>query len=263
MTKRGALWTQAELVADLGTRMDDASDVRWTAAQKQLGILSAIRRARGLWWEERLDDTQTYSQDTFRYDLPPVCEAVNEVYFEALSDEKPRYFVAPQLWHLEERTLVFDTRVSHYDGQTIYILYRVYPTNVLDVTAADGVAASTAFSSATSTFVTSKVRPGDEVEIVGDSGGPYYVASITSETALVLHKAPTAGTELTFYVARYTDLPYEYLMYAAMSEMYEMASRNRPGVEVADNIRWASYYRQLSELKLRAQARHHAPQRRY
>lgn len=263
MPKRGVLWSLSQITTDLGVRLDDAAHTRWSATQKNMAVKSSVLQARGRWWEERLDDTQTYDAEDYRYNLPPACEEVSTVYFAALSDGDPRYFVPPSRWHLEGTELVFDKSIRAYDGQTLYIYYTVYYANLLSVTAADGVAASTAFSSATSTFVTSGVQEGDEVEISGDSGGPYYVSSVTSNTALVLHKAPTAGTSLTFYVAYYTDLPYEYLIYAAMAELYEMASRNRPGVEVEENVQWATYYRQLAGRTLVQQARHPKQQRRY
>lgn len=261
--KRGVLWTLAQLNAHLDTRIDDTSDIRWTSAEKDLAIQVAIRSARGRWWEQRIDDTHTYDQDDFRYDLPPACEGVEAVYFAARSSDEPRYFVVPNRWHIEGDELVFDKPFPDYDSQDMYIHYFVYPSSLLSVTATDGAISSTTLTSSTSTFVTKLVREGDEVEIVGDTGGPYYVSSVTSETVLVLHKAPTAGTSKTFYVARYTDLPVDYIIYAAMAECYEMASRNRPGVEVEENIRWSTYCHQLAEQHLRATTRHMQPMRRY
>ncbi len=263
MAKVGTVWTLSQIVTDLGTRIDDSGDSRWSATQKQLAVQAAVRKSRGRWWESRTDDTNTYDQETFRYTLPPICENVEGLHFEPTSNSLPRPYVSPTRWHLERNTLVFEAPFPKYDGQTLYIDYIVYPANLLSVTAADGVVSSTTLTSATATFSTSGVKPGDEVEISGDTGGPYYVSSVTSNTVLVLHKAPTAGSTLTYYVARYTDLPYEYLINSAMGELYEMSSRNRPGVSVDENIRWATYYRQLADLVLNQQMRHARQMRRY
>jgi len=263
MAKRGVLYTLGQIVDDLSIRLDDESDTRWTEAQKQLAVKVAVRRARGRWWEERLDDTNTYDDTTFRYSLPPACESVEALYFEPISSDLPRVFVSPSRWHIEGTTLVFDKPFHTYDGKTLYIHYLVYLANLLDVTANDGSISGNTLTSSGSTFVTDGVQEGDEVEISGDSGGPYYVSSVDSETQLTLHKSPTAGDSKTFYVARYTDMPYEYLIYAAMAELYEMAARNRPGIEVEENIRWATYYRQLADQALRSQARHPKPLRRF
>jgi len=263
MTLRGTKWTLSEIETDLGVRIDDAGNTRWTSAQKQAAITAAVRKAASLWWEDRLDDTNTYADSTYRYNLPPACEAVKSVYFGPNSSDKPRYLVVPSRWHVEDDQLVFEKPFYSYNGNTIYLNYIVYRSNLLNCTADDGEASSTTFTSATSTFITDGVQEGNEVEISGDTGGPYYVASVDSETQLTLHKAPTAGTELTFYVSRYTDLPYNYLVYASMAELYEMVSRNRPGVDIEHNIRWASYYRQLAEAELREKARHAKAHRSY
>jgi hypothetical protein len=265
MTRRGTVWTLATLNTDIGVRLDDAAHTRWTSAQKDVAIKSAVRHARGKWWEERIDSTVTYSQDDYRYDLPVACEVVEAIYFEPTSSDDPRHFAPPTSWHVEGSELVFTSRFSDYDGQTMYLHYLVYPANLLTVTAADGVVATGGLSltSATATFVTNGVLPGDEIELPADTGGPYYVSSVTSNTVLVPHKAATAGSTLTYHIARYTDLPYEYLIFGAMAELYEMSSRNRPGVEVEESIRWATYYRQMAEVSLKQQARHAKPQRRY
>ena len=257
----GAKYTLATIATDLGTRLDDSTHVRWTLAEKCWAIKTAIRMAKGMWWEERLDDTNKYDADDFRYTLPPACVKVISVHFD--ETDLPRYFVVPSKWHLEGNELVFTYSFNKYDGETMYIRYLVYPHNLLTVTAADGVIATTGLGSVTSTFVTSEVAEGDEVEVIGDTGGPFYVSSITSNVALVLHKAPTAGAGKTFHIARYTDLPYEYLIFGAMGELHEFAARNRPGVEVEELIKWATYYRQMARQVLSDQARHRTTVRGY
>jgi len=259
----GSTYTLATIVTDLSTRLDDSSHVRWTQAEKNLAVKTAIRLARGTWHEERLDDTNTYDSETYRYTLPVNCERILSVYFAPENSDEPRRLVVPSMYHREGNTLVFTLPYPYYDGNTMYISYIVYPNNLITCSASDGVVASTGLTSATSTFITSGVCVGDEVEITGDTGGPYYVSSITSETVLVLHKAPTAGSSKTFYIARYTDLPYEYLIFGAMGELHEMAARNRPGVEVEELVKWASYYRSMAEEVLKKQARHRSSVRSY
>lgn len=270
MTLRGVQWTLAQLVADLRIRLDDASDVRWSSTQKALAVQSAIRRARGQWWEERIDDTNTYDADDFRYTLPAGCETIIAIYLEALDSTLPRFAVSPVLYHREGNELVIEQEIDDYDGQIMYIHYTVYPTNLLTCSATDGVIASAtavALTSASQTFVTKGIREGDPI-VINESGyagnDTYYVVSIDSETQVTLHKAPgTTGSSLDYNVALYTDMPYEYLITASMAELYEMASRNKPGVEVEENIRWANYYRQLAADELRRQFRHMPARRSY
>jgi len=87
--------------------------------------------------------------------------------------------------------------------------------------------------------------------------------TIESETTLFVHKAMTAGDTLAYSVAPYTDMPAMYLVYFATAELYERASRNRPGVEVDENLRFSAYYRQLAAQELRRQRKTHRPRRRY
>jgi len=166
------------------------------------------------------------------------------------------------MWNIDNYELVFEQAFPKYDGQTLYIAYFVYPNNLLHLTAADGVVSGATLTSTTSTFSTYLVLPGDEVHITGDSGH-YYVKTVDSETQLTLHDSPTAGSSKTFYVARYTDMPFTYLTYRAMAELYEMASRNKPGVEVEENMRWATYYRQLATRELELKRRTPSVYRRY
>lgn len=259
----GSTYTLATIVTDLSTRLDDSSHVRWSQAEKNLAVKTTIRLARGTWHEERLDDTNIYDSSTYRYMLPVNCERILSVYFAPDTSDEPRRLVVPSSYHREGNTLVFKLSYPYYDGNIMYISYIVYPNNLLTCSGTDGVISSTELTSATSTFITSGVCVGDEVEITGDTGGPYYVSSITSETVLALHKAPTAGSSKTFYIARYTDLPYEYLIFGAMGELHEMAARNRPGVEVEELVKWASYYRSMAEEVLKKQARHRASVRSY
>lgn len=266
----GNKYTLAQLAADLDTRMNDAADTHWTQAQKNLAIQTALRNAEGQWWDERIDDTNTYSTDGFRYTLPPICQGVEAVYFEPMSSDEARGFVVPSSYHIEGDTLVFSKKSYNYDGQKMYIVYLAYPTNLLTLSGTNGAIATTttkALTSSAETFLTKGTRVGDAV-IINESGyagnGTYYVASVDSETQLTLHKAPgTVGTSLDFTVAQYTDMPYEYIINAAMAEMYEMALRDRPGVEVTKYVQFATYYRELAQQALRKHARPPNPYRRY
>lgn len=263
MVLKNPKYTLSQVRTDVSIRMDDSSDVRWTAAQKNLAITSAIRKAAGQWWEERIDDSNTYVTTTFRYALPPACKSVECVHFAGSTSTSPRVWASPTRWHIEDDYLVFDQAITAGNNRTMYITYLVYQANLLDISKTDGVASGTDFGSITSTFIASGVQIGDELEIEGDQGGPYYVSGIEMPLVLNLHKAPTAASALTFHVARYTDMPYEYLVYGAMAELYEMASRNRPGVEVEEQIRWATYYRQMAENELKKHRKHTNPQRRF
>jgi hypothetical protein len=264
----GNKWTLAELNSIVDNFMNDTTDTRWTSAQKDTAIRMALLDAPPRWWEIRIDDTNTYDEDDYRYDLPPACEWVEEVWFEPLSTDKPRYLVSPTSWHVEEDELVFTDRYSKYDGQTIYIVYGVYPTNLLTLSKTDGVVASTtatALTSAGSTFITSGVRVGDAVvinETSYDGNGTYYVESVDSETQLTLHKAPgTAGSSLDFTVAYYTDLPVTYIRLYAAAELYEVIARNSPGLEIDEVLRLAQYYREKAEEELRKKSRAHRARR--
>jgi len=243
--------------------MDDTSNVRWSQNDVDRAIRDAIRNAPPKWWEERVDDTHTYDEETFRYSLPPACQAVEEAWFEPLSSSKPRKLVIPTSWHVEGTELVFSEQYSRYDGQTLYMHYVVFPQNLLATTGADGVVAAgdlDALTSATATFSTDGVRIGDAVEL---SQGTFYVESVDSENQLTVHKDMTAGADLTFHVARYTDLPVVYVQYFAAAMLYEAAARNRPGIEIDENLRLSSWYRQLAEQELNRQRKARKPRRRY
>jgi hypothetical protein len=269
MVLRGQLWTLAQLNSKLDTAVDDASDLRWTAAQKNTAIQNAVLSARHSWLEERIDDSNTYAEDTFRYTMPPSCYRVISMYFSGDSDE-PRYEINPSTWHIEGNEIVFTYSYDDYDGDTLYIIYSVLPNNLLTVSSTAGVIASTTtkvLTAAGSTFVTNMVLVGDPV-IINESGyagnGTYYVASADSETQLTLHKAPgTAGASLDFTVAYYTDLPLDYLMHEAQCELYQMAMNNAPGTEIDSNIKMSTYYKQLAERDLERSARRPNPSRSY
>lgn len=259
----GNKWTLAQLRTEVETFMDDTTNARWSQDDVDRAIRAAIRSAPPKWWEERIDDAHTYDEETFRYLLPPICASVEEVWFEPLSSDKPRKFVVPSVWHIEGNYLVFTDSYSKYDGQTMYLLYAVYPTNLLSVSGSDGVVDSgdlDALASATSEFVTDGVQVGDSVEL---AQGTFYVESVDSETQLTLHKDMSAGTSLSFYIARYTDLPVTYVQYYAAAMLYEAAARNRPGIEIDDYLTMARYYRSLAEMELNRQRKARPVRRRY
>ena len=270
MAHLGNRWTLTQLKSEASLFMDDYGYVRWSETTYERAIRQAIQNAVPLWWEERLDDTNTYACDTFRYTLPPTCVSVEDVYFAPHSDNQPRRFVVPSSWHIEEESLVFNTKYTKYDGQTMYLIYVVYPSNLLSMQTEDGAIASdttVALTSATALFATSGVRAGDTVTISDGSwsaNGDYYIRRVYSETQVDLHKAPgEARTDIRFYVAHYTDLPVTYVRYFVAAILYELAARNRPGVEVSEYLQLASYYRQLAERELRSQRKAHTALRRY
>jgi len=256
--------TLAQLKTEVASFIDDASYTRWSEADVTAAIYAAMRNAPPAWWEDRIDDTHTYSDSTYRYALPPVCETVEEVWFEPLSSDKPRRLVVPSSWHIEGDELVFTETYSKYDGQTLYMHYVVFPQHVLSISNTDGeVSAGTGlnvFSSDDSTFITDGVLPGDALVL---TQGTFYVKEVLEETALEVHKDMAEGSTLPFSVAYYTDVPIMYLLYFATAELYERASRNRPGVEVDENLRFSAYYRQLAAQELRRQRKTHRPRRRY
>lgn len=270
MALRGQSYTLVQLNALLDGWVDDASDLRWTAAQKNAAIQSAVLAARGSWEEERIDSSNTYDDETYRYTLPPACHRVLAVQFEPDSTDYPRYEISPGQWSIEGSELVFDYSYNKYDGHTMYIIYTALPTNLLSISKTDGAIASataTALTSAASTFVTDMVLVGDAV-IINESGyagnSTYYVKSVDSETQITLDRAPgTTGSSLNFTVSQYTDMPLTYLKYASMAELYELAFRNAPGLEVDSNIKLATYYRQLAENEIRKFSRRSGVHRSY
>lgn len=270
MTLVGNTWTLSDLTTEVSNFMDDASNARWSTTDVARAIRAAIRSAPPKWWEERLDDSNTYDEEDFRYDLPPACQRVEEVWFAPLSEDKPRYFVVPTVWHTEGTELVFTDSLHNYHGKTMYILYIVHPTNLLTLSITNGAIASAtavALTSSGETFITKGVRVGDAViinETNYDGNGTYYVKSVDSETQLTLHKAPGAtGTDLDCTVAQYTDVPVEYIIYYAAGQLFENAARNRPGVEIDQALTLARYYRSLAEIELNKQRKAFAGRRRY
>jgi len=264
MAWTGNKWTLADLRNEVESFMDDTGNTRWSDDDFNRAIRAAVRSAPPKWWEEREDDSHTYDEETFRYALPPACASVEELWFEPLSSDKPRKFVVPNVWHVEGNYLVFTDTYPKYDGQTLYFRYIVYPTNLLTVTDDDGKVEAgdlDAFKDTDATFITNGVRVGDPVEV--GTQGTFYVESVDSETQLTLHKDMTAATDITYYVARYTDLPVTYVQYYAAAMLYEAAARNRPGVELEDYLTLARYYRSLAELELNKQRKPRPVRRRY
>jgi hypothetical protein len=266
----GDRWTLADLTAALAANLDDAGHARWAAALKASAIREAIREARGYWWDERVSTRHAYSEDTFRYDLPAACEKVVAVWFEPTSDSDPRVQVPSDWWLQEGSELVFVKSFSQYDGQEMYIHYLAFPTTLLTLSVTNGGVASVttrALTSAGETFITKGVRVGDAV-LVNETGyagnGTYYVDTVDSETQLTLDRAPgTVGTNLDFTVAQYTDVPYNYIMYFAMAWLYEVSARNKPGRDIDELLKLASYYRALAARDLEQKSRMARSMRRY
>lgn len=267
----GEKWTLADLRVGISGALDDSANARWSATEVDDAIREAIRLGRQKWGDERVDDTQTYDDDDFRYDLPKGCEKVLFVYFAPISDTDPRHEVSPATWHQEGTELVFTRSYATYDQQTMYIHYLTFPANLLSISLADGAVATavtTALTSAAATFTTApKVREGDEVIIYKAAyagNGTYYVVSIDSATQLTLNKAPGAiGATLTYYVAHYTDMPYTYLKFQAMAELYQLDARNRPGRNVEERLRWAAWYDAKADRAMRDMLRKRRALRRY
>lgn len=257
MPLTGVLWTLSQLNDFVAAAIDDTADARWTSAEKDAAIRAAILSAHGYTWEERINSEYTWDIDTQRYAVPAGCVSVREIYFEdRRGSGYPRKFIVPSSWSVEGTTLVFSARSRYrrYAGQTMYITYHVYPVNLLNVGAADLVttADSATVTSATATWVTDGVQVGDPFEIIGGSdAGTYFVSSIINNTIIVLHTELTTGAAAqTFRIAYYTNLPIIYIKYYAMAELYELAARNRPGVEIDETLRLSAWNKQLAQVEL-------------
>jgi hypothetical protein len=233
--------------------VNDVAFARWSSATMDTAIRRAIDMARNRWWETRIDDTQTYSYSTFSYALPPACERIVDVYFEPTDSYSPQKICLPKFWRMDAGSLYFTESFPEYDGNTLYIYYQVPAGQLLNVTAADGVIATNTLTSATATFITNGVKEGDSVELYKSAyagNGTYYVVSVTSETVLVMNESPGTGSSVTYYVARYTDVPEQYILNAAKGWLYEWVANNKPGREIQDNLQRAAYYKQVAEMEL-------------
>ena len=259
MAKTGSSFTLAAIQADLETRLDDTDNTRWSDAQMQLAIRAAVRKARTYWWDERLDDTNTYDYQEFRYSLPPACQGVEEVWLGDEDSTAPRWRVPARYYHVEHDELVFTESLTPHSGESLYIIYNAFPMNLLSLTGT-GTLVSNVMTDGSAAFSTNGVSVGDEVLLCSSASGAFvgtfYVKedlAHNTETTLALHKAPSVSGSVTYYVAYYTSLPYEYLIYGAMAELYEMALRNRPGVEIKDYVELSTYYRQMAAEALMTQ----------
>jgi len=267
MALKGRLWTLAELNDEVAAYIDDIAHARWASTEIDRAIKAAIRASSHAWFEERLDASHTYGIATQTYALPPACENVLEVWFSPIVANQPRHLIPMSSWRVEGTDLVMQQIFTAYDTQTMYIHYVVRPANLLTIGAADLATTlnSATVTSATATWVASGVRPGDAFIITtGADAGTYYVVSITNLTTIVLNANLTANAAgESFTVAQQTDLPFDYIMHFAMAWIYELAGRNRPGVEINNVVEWANYYRQHADLDLRRNARRPRPVRRY
>ncbi len=253
MALKGNTYTLSELRTKLSIDINDASFTRWSSSIMDTAIRRAMDSARNRWWEDRTDETQTYSSDTFSYTLPPACERVLEVRLAAILTGDPDYLVRPQFWKIVDNSLVLYESWSKYDGQTLKIYYSVHPSNLLDVSGSDGVVSGTTLTSATDTFITDGVRVGDSVRLYKSSyagNGTYYVAEVTSETVLTLNDSPGTGSGISYYVAQYTDMPEAFLLAAAKAWLFEWASMNKVGREVQTTLQQAAYFKQVAEMEL-------------
>ena len=264
---QGRIWNLVEINAEIAAHMDDISFVRWTSVEIDRAVKAAVRASSHIWFEERIDATHTYAIGTQRYALPLTCEDVLEVWFDPITASLPRKHVAMSTWRVEGRDLVFSHIYTTYDTKQMYIYYVVRPANLLDIGKADlaTTITSATVTSATSSWILAGVRPGDTFVITtGADAGTYYVVSITNLTTIVLDTLMTAtAAGVSFTIAQFTDLPFDYLVHFSMAWLYELAGRNRPGVETADVVQWANYYRQLADLDLRRNARRPRPVKRY
>lgn len=265
----GHRYSLSELLTSLKAAVNDTGDDRWTQAEKEIAIQRAVRLAQPEWWEERIDDTNEYELNTLRYDFPPACDFVLELWFGSPSGTSyPRKFITPTTWHVESNQIVFTKKWPKYDGETLYIVYRVYIENLLNVSNDDlqTTADSATVTSSKSTFVTDGVMPGDRFEITkGEDKGTYYVSEIENETTIVLHTKMTTTdtTGLDFRIAYYTSLPQEYVLYKAQAELMRMAAFNRPGLEVDQAFTVAAYYDELAARVLRRMKRRKKGRRAY
>lgn len=264
---QGRIWDLVEINAEVAAHMDDVAHVRWTSAEIDRAIKAAVRASSHIWFEERVDSSHTYAIATQRYALPTTCENVLEIWFDPISANQPRKLVPMSTWRVEGRDLVFLNVYTLYAAKTMHIYHVVRPANLLDIGAADlaTTLGSPTVTSATATWVADGVRPGDTFVITtGADAGTYYVVSITNLTTIVLDTNMTANAAgVSFTIAQFTDLPFDYLVHFSMAWLFELAGRNRPGVEVADVVQWANYYRQLADLDLRRNARRPRPVKRY
>lgn len=257
MALTGALWTLSQLNSFVDTAISDGGNVRWTSAEKDTAICAAILSAHGYTWEERIDSEHTWDMNTQRYAVPAGCVSVREIYFEdRRGSGYPRKFIVPTSWSVEGTTIVFSARSRYrkYQGVTMYITYNVYQGHLLNIGAADLVttANDATVTSATGDWLTKAVLIGDSFEIIGGAdAGIYFVSSVTNGTTIELHTELTANAVAqVFRIAYYTNLSAIYVNYYAMSELYELAARNRPGVEIDETLRLAAWNKQLAQVEL-------------
>lgn len=263
MALQGTTYTLADLVDDLSLRVQDTGDSRWSESLKQLAVQTAVRDAAPHWWEERVDAKHEYDYTDFRYSLPAGCDVVEEVRFEPTSSTKPRQLVIPGEWHLEADELVFEDSFTKYNGYTLYIIYLHYQYNLLDVSGDSGEVDSTGltFTDTGETWIADGVKAGDAIIIDGD--GTYFIEEVTDSDELTLRTEATEDTGLDYTIAYYTDMPQEYLLNQAMSELYMVALRNRPGVEITQSIKLSDYHRQLAAQALDKNRKRPRARRRY
>jgi hypothetical protein len=251
-------YTLAEVEASLSRQLQDEAHDQWPQAIKIEAIVNAVRDSDGFWFEERVDDTHTYSTSIFEYALPPGCVSVEDV--EMVVSGKLVY-VSREAWAVSNGRLRFPRPLPTHSGRNIRVTYIAHNNNVTEVSGSDGVIASSELSSSSSKFVTHGVRRGDPVTVGGST--TYIVSSVISETKLELWGSPVPGSGLSFVVAPDTDLPWEYLVDKSLAFLYEWAARNVPGVDEDNYIRWSSYYRQLAAQEIREKAKRPAARRRY
>jgi hypothetical protein len=266
----GRLYTLAELKNDLWDSLNDPDHTRWSDSEITQAVNQSIVSAGNVVKEERTY-LFTFDSETYEYDLPPATDDVLEL--RVLSDEAP-YQLAPSWWEVRGGKLHFRSLsgLSGYAGKSVEMTYEVAADRLLDLefsaTGVGGVLVLGASSTELDAQV-AQLRPGDKLLVNGESM-VLFDWSLTAvdgyaedQWVLDVGDSTVPDGACTVSVAKYTGVPYPYLINMGMALAYERGSRNRTGVEVEEAVQRGSYHRQLADIDLKRHRRSARPVRRF
>jgi len=259
---RGYAKTLTLLTTRLAGLLDDSSHERWTLTEKEEAINVAIISAFPRWHEVQTTEDNTYSKTVYRYTLPYGAEDLIAVYLEPTTAGEAWKLI--RTWHTDGDYLYLHEAQDNLDGKKMRMVCVAAPWELRKYAAkTDGVTTlnTSNFSSATGTFVTWGVKPGDRLFLKSGTGlsadvGEWWIKSVTSETALVVYGKFTETTSVVVYaVNEDTRVPEMFILHKAAAEVYQLAGHKGAGQDIAEDMQWAEFHSQMAEYYLDKQER--------
>ena len=231
--------------------LDDEDTTRWTDAEMKEALNRAIADSYPHWFDIEVEDgLQTVSPNQYEYQLREWMYDILAVTLEQGSNEP---YARLQDWEALAGVLFLPQRRNRYvAGKRLRIYYTTPPRPFRDISGSDGAVSSgdeTTFTSTGSTFVTDEVQVGDLLTVTTNDE-VVIVTKVVSETKLEVNAPLTVGTNLSFYINRYTTVPLTFLLHRAAYYLYLRDGQGGAGRDVTECMTWAKFHWDMSEYLL-------------